>query len=65
MRRGVFRRFGLDPGLCQKTKISEPIDESILPGAERRTIAMLQAVCVHAVSIHVHFDVRNPRSQHR
>jgi hypothetical protein len=38
----VSRRLGFEAGLLQKPKVAEPIDKTILPGAERDPVAVGQ-----------------------
>lgn len=57
VRGDILRRFRFDAGFAKEAEISEPVDEAVLPRAERRSIAGLQAIAVHAVPVDVHLDV--------
>ena len=59
----VLCGLGLDARLLQEAQIAEPVDEPEVPGAERRAVAILHSVGVHAVAVDVHLEIRNARTQ--
>src|ERR1700722_255527 len=74
--RCVLCRLGFHSWLLQKSKIAEPVDEAVLPRAERRIVPIRQASCHMAavaqriarmatVAVNVHFHVRHTDGQHR
>ena len=53
MRCDILRRLRFDARSAEEAEISEPVDETVLPRAERRSVASLQAIAVHPVPVDV------------
>src|SRR5436190_18412706 len=60
-RGNIARRFRLDAGLLKEPEIPEPLDEAVLPGAERDAGAIRQAAAVSAIGVNVHLEAGNAR----